>query len=329
MMGAMQRLSTLGMIAALGACGSVKSNPDGPPIDNAPPIDMPIDAPHPSLNQQHVVFSAIDANNVEQIFSIRLDGTDKRQITHEAQQTLFGTVSPDGTKVAFTTTIGNNEDIFLINIDGTGRRPLTTNAASDFRPVFSADGTKIAFCSSRDVAAFNVYVMTVAQGDAGQVTRVSPSANQQEFPSMGGANKVGWTEALPVGTSTQQEVMSANADGTGVTNLTNSPAADFTSAYSRDGSKIVFSSDRAVAGTDQLWIMNADGSNPVQVTTAAGMNRFHPSFDFDGTHVIYSGATPGNGQNMFIANIDGTNEMPLTTNADKYIEKMGTWVFAQ
>jgi Tol biopolymer transport system component len=326
----MKRLTSLGLVAALAACGNVKANnPDAPPIDSPAAIDAPIDAAVVPLNRQHVVFSAADANGTEQIFSIRLDGTDKRQITHEAQQTIFGAVSPDGTKVAFTTTIGNNEDIFLINVDGTGRRQLTTNAAGDFRPAFSADGTLIAFCSSRDVASFNVYVMTVAQGDAGLVTRVSPSANQQEFPSMGGANKVGWTEAFPVNTTTQNEVMSANTDGSGVTNLTNNPAADFTSAYSRDGTKIAFSSDRAVAGTDQIWIMNADGSNPVQVTTAAGMNRFHPSFDFNGTHVIYSAGPAGGSLNMFIANIDGTGETALTTAADKYSEKMGAWVFEQ
>jgi len=317
---------SLGLLV-VAACGSVKSNPDAP-IDSVG-TDVPGDAAIVPLNRQRVVFSAQDSSAIDQIFSMRLDGTDKRQITHEGQQTIFGAVSPDGTKVAYTTTIANNEDVYVINIDGTGRRQLTTNAASDFRPAFSADGQRVAFLSSRDVAAFNIYTMTLANGDAGAVKRLSPSANQQEFPAMGGTNKVGWTETFMVGTSSQTEIMSANEDGSAITNLTNNPATDSTSAYSRDGTKIVFSSDRAVTGTLQIWIMNADGSSPVQVTTAAGMNRFHPSFDVNATHVVYSAQVAGGSLNMFISKTDGTGETALTTDMDKYVEKMGSWVFAE
>jgi Tol biopolymer transport system component len=310
-----------GLLAVTVACGAVKNTPDGGPGDMGG--DMPTDVP---LNQQHVVYSATDTAGVQQVFTMRLDGTDKRQLTTEAQQTIFGAVSPDGTKVVFTTTIASNEDLFVINIDGTGRRRLTTATAMDFRPAFSTDGQRIAFMSSRD-GPFSVYVISLVQGDAGAVKRISVSTNQQEFPAMGGTNKVSYTESFPVGANTQDEIMSANEDGTGVTNLTNNPAADTTSTYSRDGTKIAFASDRAVAGQFQIWIMNADGSNPTQATTSAGKNRFHPSFDLAGEHLIYTGEV-GGVRNMFIANVDGTGETPLTSDADGFVEKLGSWVYA-
>jgi Tol biopolymer transport system component len=315
-----------GLLAVTVACGAVKNAPDAAPDDAGG--DMPADVP---LNRQHVVYSANDSANLGQIFTMRLDGTDKRQITTEAQAAVFGAVSPDGTKVVFTTTIANNEDLFVINIDGTGRRRLTTSTALDFRPAFSADGQRIAFLSSRD-GPFSVYVITLADGDAGAVTRISPSANQQEFPAMAPGQldvptRVGYTESFPVGANTQDDIMSATEDGLDVTNLTNNPASDTTSSYSRDGLRIAFASDRAVAGQFQIWIMNADGSNPTQATTAAGMNRFHPSFDLARQHLIYTGEV-GGVRNMFIANIDGTGELALTTDADKFVEKLGCWVYA-
>ena len=322
----MRPVLSSGLLAVTVACGAVKNTPDAGPGDTGG--DVPTDVP---LNRQHVVYSAKDTAGVDQIFTMRLDGTDKRQLTTEAQQTIFGAVSPDGTKVVFTTTIASNEDLFVINIDGTGRRRLTTATAMDFRPSFSVDGQRIAFLSSRD-GPFSVYVISLALGDAGAVKRISVSTHQQEFPTMGGgqldiANKVGYTESFPVGTGTQDEIMSATEDGTEVTNLTNNPASDTTSSYSRDGTRIAFASDRAVAGQFQIWIMNADGSNPTQATTSAGLSRIHPSFDLAGEHLIYTGEA-GGVRNMFIANIDGTGEVPLTTDADGFVEKMGCWVYA-
>jgi Tol biopolymer transport system component len=107
-----------------------------------------------------------------------------------------------------------------------------------------------------------------------------------------------------------------------VTNLTNNPAADDTSAFSRDGTKLAFSSDRD--GTSQIWVANADGSNPVKVTTDAVANKFFPSFDRDATHVVYFA---GNPRNLYIAPVSGGPGVALTTDADKVQEKLGSWIF--
>src|SRR3989440_484836 len=46
-----------------------------------------------------------------------------------------------------------------------------------------------------------------------------------------------------------------NADGSGVTRLTNNPAGDFWPVWSSDGTKIVFQSERD--GNDEIYVMNA------------------------------------------------------------------------
>ena len=50
--------------------------------------------------------------------------------------------------------------------------------------------------------------------------------------------------------------------------LTNSPGIDTGGSYSPDGSKIVFESDRS--GGQQLYVMNADGSNQQRISFGGG-----------------------------------------------------------
>ena len=55
-----------------------------------------------------------------------------------------------------------------------------------------------------------------------------------------------------------------NADGSGQTHLTNNPADDYRPAWSPDGSKIAFESDRGA--NDEIYVMNADGTGETNVT---------------------------------------------------------------
>src|SRR5213083_3084647 len=61
------------------------------------------------------------------------------------------------------------------------------------------------------------------------------------------------------------EIYVMNADGTGLTRLTNDPASDVYPAWSPDGSRIAFTSTRD--GHNNIYIMNADGSGVTQLTT--------------------------------------------------------------
>ena len=60
------------------------------------------------------------------------------------------------------------------------------------------------------------------------------------------------------------EIYTMNADGSAQTRLTNNPALDFAPAWSPDGTKIAFTTDRD--GSYQIYTMNADGSQQTRVT---------------------------------------------------------------
>jgi Tol biopolymer transport system component len=92
-------------------------------------------------------------------------------------------------------------------------------------------------------------------------------------------------------------------------NLTNHPASDGKPKYSPDGRQIVFESNRD--GNTELWLMNADGSNPTQLTfTLAGSNSAG-GWSPDGSSIVFQSTRDGNFE-VYKINIDGTNETRLT-----------------
>jgi TolB protein len=55
-----------------------------------------------------------------------------------------------------------------------------------------------------------------------------------------------------------------NPDGTGQVNLTNSAGNDDQPAWSPDGTKLAFRSDRD--GNSEIYVMNSDGSDAIRLT---------------------------------------------------------------
>jgi Tol biopolymer transport system component len=102
-----------------------------------------------------------------------------------------------------------------------------------------------------------------------------------------------------------------NADGTGITRLTTDTSNNRFPVWSPDGSKIAFESDRT--GLYQVWVMDADGTNPRQVTTDSATKGQLPDWSPDGSRIAYSSLATGNGD-IYVINADGTNPTRLTSD---------------
>ncbi len=113
----------------------------------------------------------------------------------------------------------------------------------------------------------------------------------------------------------QSEIYTVNPDGSGITRLTDSPGRDTAPAWSPDGSRIVFESDRGSDTGVDVYVMDADGSNPTRLTET-GMN-LTPSWSPDGTKIVFS-SHRDDGEGIFVMNSDGSGETLLLSDPSLY-----------
>jgi len=251
---------------------------------------------------------ALNTNGTMNAWIENADGSGATPITTltaAGALTLATGWSPDGKKLIVESaraldgsdTVNTNGtfNIWQINPDGTGAAPLTTltaNKASAFVARFVGAAT-LAFASSRALDG----------SDAANINDV-------------------------------QNIWTMNADGSGAAPLTRLTAAGvdlLTFEFSPDGSKVAFISSRALDGTDamntngvhNLWVMNADGSNPTPLTrlTAAGANVSSAFWSPDGSKITFDSSRALDGSdaanvnrtsNIWSINPDGSNPTPLT-----------------
>ncbi len=82
---------------------------------------------------------------------------------------------------------------------------------------------------------------------------------------------------------------------------------DVFSAWSPDGTKIAFTSDRD--GNFEIYVMNADGRNPTRLTSDPATDNF-PAWSPDGTKIAFDSRRDGNFE-IYVMNADGTNPTRL------------------
>jgi hypothetical protein len=149
--------------------------------------------------------------------------------------------------------LGNDGfDIYKMNPDGTARADLTnTTETREHQPIWSPDGTKISYVREFESDGgddFRAYVMDADGSHARLIRRDAPAAAT-------------WT---PDGKQLMLALFLYGLDGTAAGRLFPDIEATW-SAYSPDGSLVAYTTSPG----NQLWTMNADGTDRRQLTTNA------------------------------------------------------------
>jgi len=229
--------------------------------------------------QERIAYNSFASGNAD-IWSMKTDGSDPKQLTTNTASDGDPSFSPDGGKIAFVSSRDGSQEIYVMNADGTNQKRLTNNSVIDFDPSWSPDGSKIIFVSFRDGSG-DVFTMDPDGSNPVNLSKF-PAGNETEPVFSPDGKKIAF-RGLRDG---KIEIYIMNSDGSDQTALTDSPGIDTEPAFSPDGSKIVFRSDRD-AGDREIYIMDADGSNQTNLTHTPGVTEIAPGWNPDGSKIIF------------------------------------------
>ncbi len=226
------------------------------------------------------------------IWTMDFDGTNKFQLTSGSSTWPTGTgvdTSPDyrhdDLKIAFSSRnpTGSGSEIFTINADGMGIQQITFRATVPVAssPSYNQDGTKLVH--SRGVGAGgDIWVMDAANGaNPAQLTTLG--ANFQPDYNPAGTKITFWSDRA--GGSVPSHIFIMNDDGTGQTQLTTTGSpilGNIAPVFSADGTQILFTC------FPNLCLMDADGSNLMQITSDSNAREITGALALDGSTITFS-----------------------------------------
>lgn len=225
--------------------------------------------------------------------------------------------------IVFASTMDGDSDIYAVASDGSALRNITSTPRREQQPSVSADGSRVAYktavSSPRDEESW------VSGFDGTAAHQVTDTPGELRFSTQPAWSPGG--DRLLVRSNRDAghyDVWSVrSSDGGDPVQLTQDAADDRYPALSPDGKRIVFRSDRG--GDPDIWVMDSDGSNAVDLTAGTGLWESAPAWSPDGRRIAFErvglpgdpdvDATVATTDEIWTMAADGSSQRRLTDNA--------------
>jgi TolB protein len=292
-----------------------------------------------SFDGTRLVFqSTSDGFTCDQIFTMNLDGSDRRLISSGKGRCTCSYFMPGDKELIYASThLGGDAcppppdrsqgyvwpiypeyDLFVANLDGSNVRQLTEVPGYDAEATVSPDGKKIVFTSMRH-GDLEIYSMNIDGSDVQRLTEergydggafYSPDSKLICYRASHPTEQTAvdrYTRLLGQGLIEPRalDLYVMNADGSNKRQITRNGKANFCPYFTPDGKFLVFSSNLGdEKGREfDMYLVSLEGGDPIRVTYTAEFDGF-PMFSPDGKKLVFCsnrGAKQRGETNVFIA----------------------------
>jgi len=217
-------------------------------------------SPRWSADGRRILFSVVDGQ-ASTLESVDSTGSHRETTAHIAGRAAR--LSPDGARVLYATGSWTAVSLFVANIDGSKAVLVNDGASVAWNPDWSPDGKQIAY-TGRAGDRLDIWLVNADGTNRRQLTHIISDDGQAQVPAWSADGRQLAMQVTRKGDGTIWIADAATGSAHEVAPHHDHPYLDEVPSWFPDGKRIVFQSDRS--GTMQIWTMNADGSDPRQLT---------------------------------------------------------------
>jgi Tol biopolymer transport system component len=282
-----------------------------------------------------IAYTCCDHGNLD-VWRMDPDGFGATKLTENTAYDSQPAFSSEGTQIVFNSLRddgdGSNDwDIYRMNAAGNNERKLTTdtptpNTVDDVEPFWFANDTKVVFRRNEvNPSNANIWVLSLDEnGNPAGEQRLTSDPKSDQMPVVSPNGKLiafasdrdgDWEiyvmkASAPEGPNNVPRKLTNNTR----TNV-NDPnqMRDWNPDWSPSGKQLVFESNRD--GDDEIFVMNADGTNQRNLTKNTAFIDIDPVFSPDGKKISFERSNPAfYARDIFRMRADGTRQVNLTEN---------------
>jgi TolB protein len=253
------------------------------------------------------IYFVSDRSGHKEIWAMDYDGSNQHQLTHQGSISLSPRVSPDGSRLAFSSLTKSGWDILMYSFDVNRLVSFPRFGGTNLSPAWSPDGARLALSSSRGGDS-EIYICDASGANLRRMTNnkgpdVSPAWNR----------KTGAQLTFVSGRTGLPQIYTMEADGTGQTRMTDQGYA-VSPNWAPNGQFLTFAWIRKYGpgepGASDLYLMDIASKQWVQLTHDGGRNDF-PGWSPDGRHIVFQSSRSGK-EEIWEMLADGTKLHQLT-----------------
>jgi Tol biopolymer transport system component len=224
-----------------------------------------------------------EAGGQRDIHVVAADGSSPSvAVTADAAMDWNPVWAPDSRSLYFASERGGSMNVWRVGIDERGAprgapEPVTVPSRVAGSLSLSADGRQLLYVSAEKRSSIQRLGLDPAKGTVREAASPALEASRviytQDLSPDGE-----WIAFTNLGV--KEDLYLVRADGTGYRQLTDDAFRDRGPAWSPDGSRIAFYSDRS--GRYETWAVRPDGSGLEQLTQTEGLARWLPEWSPDG-----------------------------------------------